>query len=103
MQYKHLCLIFGITPSVCSRVINTMLKKVVQRLRSHPFAQVKFPNAAKMREFTDMVQEQEPLVSNIIGFMDGISFPAECTDERIEQNAYYCRYDCDTMVNNVLS
>jgi hypothetical protein len=38
MQYKYLCLIFGITPSVCSCVINTMLKKVVRRLRSHPFA-----------------------------------------------------------------
>ncbi len=24
------------------------------------------------------------------------------TDERIQQNAYYCGYDCDTMVNNVL-
>jgi hypothetical protein len=48
-----------------------MLKKVVRRLRSHPIAQVKFPNAAKMREFADMVQEREPLVSDIIGFMDG--------------------------------
>ncbi len=32
MQYGHLCLIFGITPSVCSRVINTMLKRTVQLL-----------------------------------------------------------------------
>jgi hypothetical protein len=31
-----------------------------------------------MREFPDMVQEREPLVSDIIGFMDGVSFPAEC-------------------------
>jgi hypothetical protein len=80
-----------------------MLKKVVRRLRSHPFAQVKFPDAAKMREFADMVQEQEPLVSNIIGFMDGVSFPAECTDKCIEQNAYYCGYDCDTMVSNMFA
>jgi hypothetical protein len=34
-----------------------MLKKLVWRLRSHPFTQVKFPDAAKMREFADMVQE----------------------------------------------
>ena len=66
MQYKHLFLIFGITLSECSHVINTMLKKVVWRLRSDPFAQVKFPDAAKMREFADMVQEQEQLVSNIM-------------------------------------
>jgi hypothetical protein len=78
INYKHLCMLFGITPSVCSHVINMMLNKVVRRLRSHPIAQVKFPDATKMREFPDMVQEREPLVSNIIGFMDGVSFPAEC-------------------------
>ncbi len=35
--------------------------------------------------------------------MDGVSFPAECTDDRIDQNAMYCGYDCDTMVNNVFA
>jgi hypothetical protein len=44
MNYKHLCLIFGITPSVCSRGINWMLKKIVRALTDHPFAQVKFPD-----------------------------------------------------------
>jgi hypothetical protein len=27
-------------------------------------------------------------------------FLSECTDERIEQNAFYCGYDCDTTVNS---
>jgi hypothetical protein len=67
-----------------------MLRKVVRRLRSHPITQVKFPDAAKMREFADMVQEREPLVGDIIGFMEGVSFSAECTDKRVEQNSYYC-------------
>jgi len=35
--------------------------------------------------------------------MDGVSFSSECTDERIEQNAFYCGYDCDTTVNNVFA
>ncbi len=47
-----------------------MLKKVFQKLQSHPFAQVKFPSAANMREFADMVCAREPMVDNIIGFMD---------------------------------
>lgn len=50
-----------------------------------------------------MVEAREPLVNDIIGFMDGVSFPAECTDDRIDQNAMYCGYDCDTMVNNVFA
>jgi hypothetical protein len=99
MSYKHLCMLFGITPSACSRIINTMLSKVTRKLWNQPFAQVRFPDEHKMREYADMVQLREPKVDNIIGFMDGISFSSECTDERIEQNAFYCGYDCDTAVN----
>ena len=34
--------------------------------------------------------------------MDGVSFSSECTDERMSKNTFYCCYDYDTMVNNVL-
>jgi hypothetical protein len=44
----------------------------------------------------------EPTISNVIGFMDGLGLATEMTNKRIQQNAYYCGYDCDTMVNNVL-
>ena len=80
-----------------------MLRKVVRMLRTHPFACVKFPNDEKMRVFADMVQEREPLANNVIGFMDGVSLSAECTDKRVEQNAFYCGYDCDMMVNNMFA
>ncbi len=103
MSYKHLCLIFGITPLVCSRVICYMLRLVVLRLSDHPIAQVRFLDPEKMWQFAEMVQLRAPIVSDVIGFMDGVSIPTECTDERIEQNAFYCGYDCDTMVNNVFA
>jgi hypothetical protein len=93
MQYKHLCLNFGVTLPVCSRVINTMLAKVVLKLRSHPTARLKFPDAAKRREFADIVCYRELLVDDIIGFMDGILFSTECTNKNIKQNVYYCGYD----------
>jgi hypothetical protein len=103
MSYKHLCLILGITLLVCSRVICYMLRLVVLRLRDHPMAQVTFPDPEKMWQFAKMVQLWAPIVSDVIGFMDGVSIPAEFTDERIKQNAFYCGYDCDTMVNNVFA
>ncbi len=56
-----------------------------------------------MREYAALVQLREPLVDDIIGFMDGVSFQAKCTDNAIDQNAMYCGYDCDTMVNNVFA
>ncbi len=103
MNYKHLCLIFGITLLVCSRGINWMLKKILHALRDHPFAKAKFPDREKMREYAAMAEVREPFVNAIIGFMDGVSFSTECTDERVEQNLMYCGYDCNTMVNNALA
>jgi hypothetical protein len=78
---------FGITPAVCSHLANWMLKNVVRLLRGHPFARVKFPNGEKMREYTNIVRMREPMVDDIIGFMDGVSFSAECTENCVEQNA----------------
>lgn len=72
-------------------------------LREHPIARVKFPDKNKMRKFADMVQRRESSVNNIIGFMDCVSFPAECTDVNTEQNAFYCEYDGDTTVNNIFA
>jgi hypothetical protein len=103
MHYKHQCLIFGLTPSVCGKAINWMLRRTVRLLNGHPFAKVKFPDDLKMREYADMVQAREPLADDVIGFMDGVSFQMECTSECVEQNAFYCGYDCNTMVNNVFA
>ena len=74
----------------------------VKRLRFHPLARIKFPDEQKLQQFAEMISIREPTISNVIGFMDGLGLATEMTDERIEQNAYYCGYDCDTMVNNVL-
>ena len=74
----------------------------VKRLRFHHLARIKFPDEQKMQQFVEMISIREPTISSVIGFMDGLGLATEMTDERIEQNAYYCGYDCDTMVNNVL-
>ena len=88
MNHKHLCMIFGIVPGVCSKVVRVMLRLAVRRLANHPIAEVRFPCAEKMRRFSRMVQARELLVDNIIGFMDGVLIPSECTDEHFEQNAF---------------
>ena len=89
--------------STMSRMINNMLVIVNRRLRFHPLSRVKFPDDGKMQQFASMVQQREPSVDNVIGFMDGVSFTSECTDDKTIQNAFYCGYDCDTMVNNIIA
>ena len=80
-----------------------MLKRIVKTLRMHLWLWVKFPDAERMREYATMVHAREPSVNDVIGFMDGVSLSSECTDKRVEQNAFYCGYDSDTMVNNVFA
>ena len=62
MPYKHLCLIFGITPSVCSRILCNMLRLMVRCLREHPSAGIKFPSPEKMQQFAMMVNRREPSI-----------------------------------------
>jgi hypothetical protein len=100
---KHLCMIFGITPSVCSREIFFMLRLVVRRLKKHPLARVKFPNEEKMHHFASLVQGREPQIHDVIGFMDGVALSTECSSEQVVQNAYYNGYHSDTMVNNIFA
>ncbi len=79
------------------------LHMTVKRLRFHPLARIKFPDEQKMQQFVEMISiREQTTISNVIRFMDGLGLAMEMTDERIQQNAYYCGYDCDTMVNNVL-
>ena len=103
MGYKHLCLIFGCTPTVCSRVINKMLKLVVKKLKRHPLARVQFPDEEKMAEYAQLIHQREPAVDDVIGFMDGVSLTSECTSEPLVQNSMYSGYHSDTMVNNLLA
>jgi hypothetical protein len=74
MLYKHLCLIFGLTPFVCRKVINWMLQRLIRLLNGHPFAKVKFPDNLKIREYAGIKQARELLADDVIGFMDGVSF-----------------------------
>jgi hypothetical protein len=75
----------------------------VRRLHGHPIAWGEFSNEDEMQQFSQLVNICEPTVTDVIGFMDSVSFIYKCTSEKIQQSAFYCGYDCDTMVNNVFA
>ncbi len=99
MNYKHTCLIFGITPSVCSPILSNMTSLSIGCLHFNDSAKVKFPSPEKMQQFMSMINCPEPMISDVVGFMDDISFQLECMSESVTQNAFYCAYDCETIVN----
>jgi hypothetical protein len=90
MTIKWLCLIFGITPTPCSCILKKKNRMTVKQLRFHLLARIKFPEKQKMHRFMEMTSIREPTISNAIGFMDRLGLATEMTDERIEQNVYYC-------------
>jgi hypothetical protein len=96
-------MIFGITPSTCSEIINKMLSKVVGKLIRHPMDRVQFPDAEKMEYFAKLIHQCEPKVDDVIGFMDGLLLISKCTSEILEQNTIYSSYQSDTMVNNIIA
>ncbi len=81
MTIRWLCLIFGITPLPCSRILKKNLCMTVKRLRYHPLARIKFPDEQKMQLFAEMIRLREPTISNVIEFMDGLGLAMEMTDE----------------------
>jgi hypothetical protein len=46
-------------------------------------ARVKFPNERTMTRFAAMVQRREPLVNDVMGFMDGLTIPCACSSEQL--------------------
>ena len=41
MKYKHLCCLFGITPSCCSRYLHEISSLMIKALKNHPLSRVK--------------------------------------------------------------
>jgi hypothetical protein len=74
----------------------------VKWLRYHPLARIRSPDEQKMRWYADIESLRDPTISNVIGFIDGLGLATEMTSKKLQQNAYYCGYDCDTMIDNVL-
>lgn len=62
-----------------------------------------FPDNDKMRELAAMVQRREPMIDNVIGFVDGLSVPVQCSDVETLQRAAYNGYHHDKMCNNVFA
>jgi hypothetical protein len=48
-----------------------------------------------------MIQNREPAIDDVIGFLDGVALHCQCSDDPQAQGEYYNGYHGDTMVNNI--
>ena len=77
-----------------------MMKKMVKKLKKHPDAEIKFPGPEEMVELAAMVQQRDPAVDDVIGFLDGVACPVECKDDEFSQAEDYDGYHHDTVCKN---
>ena len=103
MRTKHLCLIFGVVPTTANQTIMKVMSLICRKLRRHPASAIEFPDEEKMNYFANMVHSREPLIKNVIGFVDGLSLACQCSDNQLLQNAAYNGYSHDTSCNNVFA
>lgn len=104
MQIKYLCLLFGLTPSTVSEIIRDMTQLVCEKLQSHEYSKFRLPKTREeMNNHAELIRQREPLVTNCIGFVDGLAIPIECSGDMEEQAKYYNGYQGTTTVNNVFA
>jgi hypothetical protein len=57
-----------------------MLARTIKNLKSNIQARIKFPDARLMAEYAHLVTLREPTITNVIGFVDGLSIPVQCSE-----------------------
>jgi hypothetical protein len=102
MSVKNLQQIFGCSAWLVSTVIRDYLILVKKTLISHPDVEIKWPSPEEMARIAALVENREPTMTNIIGFLDGLHLFCQCNDDTTEQGQYYNGWQSDTCINNIL-
>jgi hypothetical protein len=103
MRVKHLSLIFGVPPSTAKRYISKLLDLVIDKLQDNEQAKISWPSDAEMEKWARLINNREPLVNDVIGFVDGVAIHVQCADDENQQSIFYSGHVKDTMVNNVFA
>eukprot|EP00733_Pompholyxophrys_punicea_P001663 Pompholyxophrys_punicea_v1_NODE_920_length_1139_cov_2.371771.p1 type:complete len:200 gc:universal NODE_920_length_1139_cov_2.371771:273-872(+) len=100
---KILCVIFGITPSVCSLYLEFSLEILFGLFSDNlvPFAEIFLPTVEQLAELARIVERYEPLVKNCIGFLDGCNMVTESMSDPNEQNCFYNGWHSSVWASNL--
>ena len=74
VPHKSLCQIYGITPAVCSRLLNRGLDALHTAVQHISEYQVYWPTFQQQQYYSHAITQHTPQLSNVFGFVDGIYF-----------------------------
>jgi hypothetical protein len=96
-----LCLIFGTTPAVTALYRDFGLKILAEILPLVPEAKIAFPNPGEYESIAAVIALYEPMVKNVIGFLDGCNLKLVDLEDKMRQNGYYNGWEETVWVSNL--
>jgi len=98
---SFLCLIFGVTASVCSLFIRFSRRILIKLLSSDARAAIVMPNDNDIATMQAAFQERHPALSDGYGVADGLKLLLQQSGNIIIQNRFYNGWTHDHYVSNV--
>ncbi|KAE8880695.1 hypothetical protein PF005_g2095 [Phytophthora fragariae] len=89
VEQKTLCELFGVPPSTLCRVMGHAERALDATLREIGAAAVRYPSKQQQLEWAAMVEEREPLLAGVWGFVDGKNYRVMSPSDSDLQNAQY--------------
>jgi hypothetical protein len=86
---KHLQLIFGATPAVCSRTLGQACQALQRVLNDREDAQIRWPSPNKIKELASPTSIRCPELPGAFAFMDGFSTTIAASTIQSDQNPYW--------------
>ncbi|KAG3131963.1 hypothetical protein C6341_g23121 [Phytophthora cactorum] len=71
IENSTLCMVFGVPPSTLSRTLRRAEKPLAKSLEDYAPARIAWPSPARQMELARLVEDREPLLKHMFGFIDG--------------------------------
>ncbi|KAE9322141.1 hypothetical protein PF001_g4567 [Phytophthora fragariae] len=89
LRPRRISELFGIPPATLSRVLHKAEIALDKALQEIPDAQVRYPSKHQQRQWARRVQEKEPLLDGVWGFVDGKNYRVQSPANADLRNAHY--------------
>jgi hypothetical protein len=102
MELKTLCELFGVPLSTLSRSLSKAETALSMALKNLPDARIKYPSLDEQRQWSQLVENKEPLVKKRWGFIDGKNYCVQKPSDIDLQNAMYNGWLHATLITGTL-
>ncbi|EGZ21147.1 hypothetical protein PHYSODRAFT_489004, partial [Phytophthora sojae] len=98
-----LCMLFGITNTVCSLFLRFSRRRILLKvLANDEYAGVRVPTRSEVISFQSVISTKYPALPDVFAVADGLKLNLEESSDSVPQNAFYNGWTHGHYVSNVL-